>query len=147
MCVNKIEAMYGRSRVNEKVEPRATLTFLTAFHKQPLFLFTRVKFTCVRTWKLCASGNPPLVWTVENASKCKRVTENIKLQARVFVACALSSPQVTKRNSILFERFSANANRFMRFRRLRKRILLKTNQCGQGLRSFLEKEYNTSYQN
>ena len=44
--VNKIKAIYGKSGVNVKVEPRS-------------ILFTRVKFTCVNTCKLRDSGNLP----------------------------------------------------------------------------------------
>ena len=55
--VNKIEAMYGRSRVNVKVEPRQTFTLSLAFSYIASILFTQVKFTSVRTEKLRDSGN------------------------------------------------------------------------------------------
>ena len=58
--VNKVEAMHGsRSRVNAKVEPRSTFTFTRGLSYITSILFTRVKFTCVRTRKLRDSGNPP----------------------------------------------------------------------------------------
>ena len=45
--VNKIEAMYGKSRVNVKVERGSTFFFRASL---PLYiLFPRVKFTCIRT--------------------------------------------------------------------------------------------------
>ena len=45
--VNKIEAMYGKSRVNVKVERDSTFFFPASL---PLYiLFPRVKFTCIRT--------------------------------------------------------------------------------------------------
>ena len=53
--VNKIETMYGSSRVNVKVEPRSTFTFTRAFSY--IASFTRVNFRCVRTEKLRDSGN------------------------------------------------------------------------------------------
>ena len=82
-CVNKIETMYGKSRVYVEVEPRSTFTlpcepwFLQAGrygrnHCSPgTFTFTRglsyissisfthKKFTCVRTEKFRDSGNQP----------------------------------------------------------------------------------------
>ena len=50
--VNKIETMYGRSRVNVKVEPRSTFTFTRGLSYIASISFTRVKFTCVRTKKI-----------------------------------------------------------------------------------------------
>ena len=47
--VNEIEVMYGTLRVNAKVEPRLTLTFTRGLSYITSILFTRVKFTCVRT--------------------------------------------------------------------------------------------------
>ena len=50
--VNKIETMYGRSRVNVKVEPHSTFTFTRDLSYISSISFTRVNFTCVRTEKL-----------------------------------------------------------------------------------------------
>ena len=55
--VNRLEAMYGRSRVNVKVEPRSAFTFTHGLPYIASILFTPVKFTCVRTEKLRDSGN------------------------------------------------------------------------------------------
>ena len=55
--VNKIETMYGRSRVNVKVEPRSTFTFTRGLSYIASSSFTRVNFRCVRTEKLRDSGN------------------------------------------------------------------------------------------
>ena len=43
--INKIEAMYGRSRVNFKVELRSTCTFVGSFSYIAPMLFTGLKFT------------------------------------------------------------------------------------------------------
>ena len=43
--INKIEAMYGRSRVNFKVELRSTCTFVGSFSYIASMLFTGLKFT------------------------------------------------------------------------------------------------------
>ena len=59
--VNKIDTMYGRSRVNVKVEPRSTFTFTRDLSYIASISFTRVNFTCVRTETLRDSGNQPLV--------------------------------------------------------------------------------------
>ena len=49
-CVSEVEAMYGRPRVNVKVERGSTLTFTRDLpYFAFIFFFTRVKFTCVRT--------------------------------------------------------------------------------------------------
>ena len=55
--VNKIETMYGRSRGNVKVEPRSTFTFTRGLLYIASSSFTRDNFRCVRTEKLCYSGN------------------------------------------------------------------------------------------
>ena len=55
--VNKIETMYGRSRVNVKVEPRSTFKFTPGLSYIASSSFTRVNFRCVRTEKLRDSGN------------------------------------------------------------------------------------------
>ena len=52
--------MYERSRVNVKVEPRSTFTFTRGLSYIASILFTRVKFSRVRTEKLCDSGNQTL---------------------------------------------------------------------------------------
>ena len=59
MRVNKIKAMYGRSRVNVKVEPRSTLTLTRGVSYIAYISFTQVIFMCVRTEKLRHSGNQP----------------------------------------------------------------------------------------
>ena len=59
MRVNKIKAMYGRSRVNVKVEPRSTFTLTRGVSYIAYISFTQVIFTCVRTEKLRHSGNQP----------------------------------------------------------------------------------------
>ena len=51
--VNKVEAMSGRSRVNVKVEPRSTSTFVRGLHTLPLYYLCALK--------IGYSGNPPLV--------------------------------------------------------------------------------------
>ena len=48
-CVNKIEAMYGRSRVNVKVKARLIFTFTPDLSYITSIIFTRVKIT--RQWK------------------------------------------------------------------------------------------------
>ena len=47
--LNKIETMYGRSRVNVKVEPRSTFTFTCSLSYIASISFTHVNFACVRT--------------------------------------------------------------------------------------------------
>ena len=47
--VNKIETMYGRSRINVKVEPRSSFTFTSVLSYIASILFTRVKLTRVYT--------------------------------------------------------------------------------------------------
>ena len=59
MRVNKIKAMYGRSRVNVKVEPRSTFTLTRGVSYIAYISFTQVIFMCVRTEKLRHSGNQP----------------------------------------------------------------------------------------
>ena len=48
ICVNEIEAMHERSRVNVKVEPRSTFTLTRDRPYIASILFMRVKFTGVR---------------------------------------------------------------------------------------------------
>ena len=57
--VNKIKAMYGRSRVNVKVEPRSIFTLTRGVSYIAYIQFTHVIFMCVRTEKLRHSGNQP----------------------------------------------------------------------------------------
>ena len=59
--VNEIEAMYGRSRVNVKVERSSTFTFTRGLSNTASILLTRVKFPSVRKEKLRDSGIQPLV--------------------------------------------------------------------------------------
>ena len=59
ICVNEIEAMHERSRVNVKVEPRSTFTLTRDRPYIASILFIRVKFTGVRAQKLRDSGNQP----------------------------------------------------------------------------------------
>ena len=59
--VNNIETMYGRSRVNVKVESLSTLTFTRDLSYIASISLTRVYFTCVRTEKVRNSGNQPSV--------------------------------------------------------------------------------------
>ena len=48
-CVNKIKEMYERPRVNVKVEPRETFTFMRDTSDFASILFTRVNYTYLRT--------------------------------------------------------------------------------------------------
>ena len=48
-CVNKIEAMYERSRVNVKTAPRSTFMSTRDTSYVASILYTRVKYTCIRT--------------------------------------------------------------------------------------------------
>ena len=70
--VNKIETLYGRSRVNLKVEPRSTFTFTPGLSYIDSSSFTRVNFRCVRTEKLRDSGNqlPGCVYTIRDSFWC-----------------------------------------------------------------------------
>ena len=68
--VNKIEAMYGRSRVRVKVERGLTFTFTRGLSYIASISFIHVKFTCVRTEKLRDSANQPLL------SRARRKTQS-----------------------------------------------------------------------
>ena len=68
--VNKIEAMYGRSRVRVKVERGLTFTFTRGLSYIASISFMHVKFTCVRTEKLRDSANQPLL------SRARRKTQS-----------------------------------------------------------------------
>ena len=59
--VNEIEAVYERPRVNVKVEGGSTFAFMRDLPYIVFLSFTRVKFTCVRKWKLRDSGNQPFI--------------------------------------------------------------------------------------
>ena len=59
--VNNIETMSGRSRVNVKVEPRLTFTFVHGLSYIASISFTRVHFTCVLTQEVRDGENQPLV--------------------------------------------------------------------------------------
>ena len=50
--VNKIEAMYERTRLNVKLERGSTFTFTRDLPYIVSILFTRVKLTCVRAENL-----------------------------------------------------------------------------------------------
>ena len=58
--VNKVEAMYGRSRVRVNVERGLTFTFTSGLSYIASISFMNVKVTCVRTKKLRVSANQPL---------------------------------------------------------------------------------------
>ena len=49
--VNRTETVYGKSRVNVKVELRSTFTFTEGLSCIASISFTHVNFTCVRTEK------------------------------------------------------------------------------------------------
>ena len=57
--VNRIKTMYGRSRVNVRVEPSSTFTFTRGLSYIASISFTRVNVTCVGTEKLRGSGINP----------------------------------------------------------------------------------------
>ena len=62
MCVNRIRGnVWKVLHKHIKVERRSTLPFTHIFPcNVSMILFTRVKFICVRMWKLCDKWNPPL---------------------------------------------------------------------------------------
>ena len=49
-----------KGRIHVKVKFRSTFTFTSGLSYMASILFTRVKFTCVRTLKSRDNGNPPL---------------------------------------------------------------------------------------
>ena len=76
--VNKIEILYGRSRVYIKVEPRSTLTFTCGLSHIASISLTHVNFTYIRTEKLRDSGNQPLcIKEVSKNALKKRMFSNI----------------------------------------------------------------------
>ena len=58
--VNKIEAMYGRSRVNVKVELRSSFTFRLGLSYIASISFKHVNSTYICREKLRDNGNQPL---------------------------------------------------------------------------------------
>ena len=93
--VNKIEAMYGRSRVRVKVERGLTFTFTRGLSYIASISFMHVKFTCVRTEKLRDSANQPLLSRArrktqsntkrERRAQCARPTKEKLPSYRVFI--------------------------------------------------------------
>ena len=76
--VNKIEAMYGRSRVRVKVERGLTFIFTRGLSYIASISFMHVNVTCVRTEKLRVSANQPL------PSRARRNTQsNTKRESTV----------------------------------------------------------------
>ena len=98
--VNKIEAMYGRSRVSVKVERGLTFTFTRGLSYIASISFMHVKFTCVRTEKLRDSANQPLLSRArrktqsntkrERRAQCARPTNGKVTPYRVFRLVFLS---------------------------------------------------------
>ena len=98
--VNKIEAMYGRSRVSVKVERGLTFTFTRGLSNIASISFTHVKFTCVRTEKLRDSAHQPLLSRArrktqsntkrERRAQCARPTKGKLTSYRVFILVFLS---------------------------------------------------------
>lgn len=56
-CVDLIEVMYGRPRVNLKVEPHST--FLSTLLSIHCLYFSYIREFYIHTWKSCDSGNQP----------------------------------------------------------------------------------------
>ena len=93
--VNKIEAMYGRSRVRVKVERGLTFTFTRGLSYIASISFMHVKFTCVRD-----SANQPLLSRArrktqsntkrERRAQCARPTNGKVTPYRVFRLVFLS---------------------------------------------------------
>ena len=61
MKLNEIEVMYEKQRVNVKVERGSTFTYTLDLPYNISILFKVVRFTSIRTEKLCVSGNLPLL--------------------------------------------------------------------------------------
>ena len=74
--VNKVEAIYGRSRVSVKVERGSTFTFTRGLSYIASISFMRVKFTCIRTEKLRYSAN------LFSLSRARRKTQSNKTRER-----------------------------------------------------------------
>ena len=98
--VNKVEAIYGRSRVSVKVERGSTFTFTRGLSYIASISFMRVKFTCIRTEKLRYSANLFLLSrarrktqsnkTRERRAQCARPTKGKVTSYRVFRLVFLS---------------------------------------------------------
>ena len=98
--VNKVEAIYGRSRVSVKVERGSTFTFTRGLSYIASISFMRVKFTCIRTEKLRYSANLFLLSrarrktqsnkTRERRAQCARPTKGKVTSSRVFRLVFLS---------------------------------------------------------
>ena len=98
--VNKIEAMYGRSRVSVKVERGSTFTFTCGLLYIAPISFMHVNFTWVRMEKLPDSANQPLLsrarrktqsnTKLERRAQCARLTKGKVTSYRVFRLVFLS---------------------------------------------------------
>ena len=98
--VNKVEAIYGRSRVSVKVERGSTFTFTRGLSYIASISFMRVKFTCIRSEKLRYSANLSLLSrarrktqsnkTRERRAQCARPTKGKVTSYRVFRLVFLS---------------------------------------------------------
>ena len=93
--VNKIEAMYGRSRVSMKVERGLTFTFTRGLSYIVSISFMHLKITCVLTEKFRDSANQPLLSRArrktksntkrERRAQCARPTKEKLPSYRVFI--------------------------------------------------------------
>ena len=98
--VNKIEAMYGRSRVSMKVERGLTFTFTRGLSYIASISFMHVRLTCVGTEKLRNIANQPLLSRArrktqsntkrERRAQCARQTKGKVASYRVFIRAFLS---------------------------------------------------------
>ena len=98
--VNKIEAMYGRSRVSMKVERGLTFIFTRGLSYIVSISFMHLKITCVLTEKLRDSANQPLLSRArrktqsntkrERRAQCARPTNGKVTPYRVFRLVFLS---------------------------------------------------------
>ena len=98
--VNKVKAMYGRSRVSVKVKRGSTFTFTRGLSYIASISFMHVKLTCVRTEKLRDSANQPLLSRArrktqsntkrERRAQCARPTKGKLTSYRVFILVFLS---------------------------------------------------------
>ena len=88
--------MYGRSRVNVKVEHHSTFTFTRGLSYMASFSFTRVNFTCVLTEKLRDSGNQPLETTL-NEEMCL-----IGFEQNILQFCMLQEVHCTENTNQLW---------------------------------------------
>ena len=98
--VNKVKAMYGRSRVSVKVKRGSSFIFTRGLSYIASISFTLVKLTCVRTEKLRDSANQPLLSRArrktqsntkrERRAQCARPTKGKLTSYRVFILVFLS---------------------------------------------------------